>query len=75
VTVLGAWFHVTKLAEDLQEAENRVELDPIAKDTNATPAPRVVFGFSKNTREILGASGATENARPPLYRSFVLFSA
>lgn len=64
-------IHVTVLAEDLPENENRVELDSQAKDLNGIPAPRVVYKFSDNTlrildhgagtaREFLSATGATE---------------
>jgi choline dehydrogenase-like flavoprotein len=59
------------LAEDLPEEDNRVELDPAARDSNGIPAARVIYAFSENTRrllqhgvraarELLQAAGATD---------------
>lgn len=64
-------IHVTVLAEDLPDDENRVELHPQAKDSNGIPAPRVTYRLSENTlrmldhgsrtaRELLRTAGATE---------------
>jgi len=64
-------IQVTALAEDLPDDENRVELDPEARDSDGIPAPRVVYRFSENTRrmvdhaahavrQFLTAAGATE---------------
>ncbi len=64
-------IHVTVLAEDLPENDNRVELDPQATDVNGIPAPRVEYKLSENTlrildhgartaRELLSAAGAAE---------------
>jgi choline dehydrogenase-like flavoprotein len=40
-------IQVTALTEDLPDDENRVELDPEAKDSNCIPAPRVTYRFSE----------------------------
>ena len=56
--------------EDLPEEHNRVTLDPVLKDSNGIPAPRIDYAISENTRrmmehgiaraeEILTAAGAT----------------
>jgi choline dehydrogenase-like flavoprotein len=57
--------------EDLPEEHNRVTLDPVLKDSNGIPAPKIDYAISENTRrmmehgiarasEILTAAGATE---------------
>lgn len=57
--------------EDLPDEENRVELDPVAKDSNGIPAPRVIYKPGENSqklvqhglkmgRQVLEASGAIE---------------
>ena len=56
--------------EDLPEEHNRVSLDPVLKDSNGIPAPRINYTISENTRrmmehgiaraeEILTEAGAT----------------
>jgi choline dehydrogenase-like flavoprotein len=56
--------------EDLPEEHNRVTLDPVLKDSNGIPAPRIDYTIGENTRcmmehgitraeEILTAAGAT----------------
>jgi choline dehydrogenase-like flavoprotein len=56
--------------EDLPEEHNRVTLDPVLKDGNGIPAPKIHYTISENTRrmmehgiaraqEILIAAGAT----------------
>jgi choline dehydrogenase-like flavoprotein len=56
--------------EDLPEEHNRVTLDPVLKDSNGIPAPRVEYAISENTyrmmehgiaraEDILRAAGAT----------------
>ena len=56
--------------EDLPEEHNRVTLDPVLKDSNGIPAPRIDYTISENTQrmmehgiaraeEILTAAGAT----------------
>jgi choline dehydrogenase-like flavoprotein len=55
--------------DDLPEEHNRVTLDPVLKDSNGIPAPRIDYAISENTRymmehgiaraeEILTAAGA-----------------
>jgi choline dehydrogenase-like flavoprotein len=55
--------------DDLPEEHNRVTLDPVLKDSNGIPAPRIDYALSENTRhmmehgiaraeEILTAAGA-----------------
>jgi choline dehydrogenase-like flavoprotein len=55
--------------EDLPEEHNQVTLDPVLKDSNGIPAPRIDYAISENTRrmmehgiaraeEILAAAGA-----------------
>ncbi len=44
---------VTVLGEDLPEAQNRVDLDPNATDSNGIPAPRVTYGYSENSLRML----------------------
>jgi len=56
--------------EDLPEEHNRVTLDPVLKDSNGIPAPKIDYTISENTRrmmehgiaraeEILAEAGAT----------------
>src|SRR6478609_6418296 len=62
---------LSAICEDLPEAHNRVTLDPVLKDSNGIPAPRIDYTLSENTRrmmehgiaraeEILTAAGATQ---------------
>ena len=57
--------------EDLPEEHNRVTLDPVLKDANGIPAPKIDYTVGENTRrmldhaiarttEILEAAGATD---------------
>jgi len=48
---------IAVMAEDLPEDVNRVDLDPLAKDSNGIPAARVTYRASENTLRIL-AHGA-----------------
>jgi choline dehydrogenase-like flavoprotein len=56
--------------DDLPEPQNRVTIDPVLRDSNGIPAPRVEYTIGENTRrmmehgiarasEILAAAGAT----------------
>src|SRR5712691_10169912 len=47
------------LAEGLPENDNRVELDPQAKDVNGIPAPRVEYKLSENALRILDHGART----------------
>jgi choline dehydrogenase-like flavoprotein len=46
-------IRVTVLGEDLPEEQNRVELDPVARDSSGIPAPRVIYGYSENSLKML----------------------
>jgi choline dehydrogenase-like flavoprotein len=46
-------IRLTVLGEDLPEEQNRVELDPEAKDSSGIPAPRVIYGYSENSLKML----------------------
>ena len=64
--------------EDLPEEHNRVTLDPVLKDANGIPAPKIDYTVGENTRrmldhaiarttEILEAAGATDiRAQSPI---------
>ena len=66
------------LCEDLPEVHNRVTLDPVLKDANGIPAPKIDYTISENShrmlqhavargREVLTAAGAVEvNDQTPL---------
>lgn len=64
-------IRITVLGEDLPEEKNRVELDPLIKDSNTIPAARVSYNYSENSlkmpehglsmaRQALEAAGAVE---------------
>ena len=68
------------IGEDLPEEHNRVELDPILKDSNGIPAPKIFYTLSENSRRLLDdamknaetalkAAGAHETERTSLLRS------
>jgi choline dehydrogenase-like flavoprotein len=67
------------IAEDLPEAGNRVELDPVRKDSDGLPAAKLIYRMSENSRrllkfhleraaESLRAAGAYETVTAPLIR-------
>jgi choline dehydrogenase-like flavoprotein len=67
------------IAEDLPEERNRVVLDPVLKDANGLPAPKLIYRMSGNShrllafhlaraKESLEAAGATEVVIAPLIR-------
>ena len=67
------------IAEDLPEEENRVVLDPVLKDADGIPAPKLIYRMSENSRrllqfhlqrakESLEAAGAHEVVIAPLIR-------
>jgi choline dehydrogenase-like flavoprotein len=41
------------IAEDLPEEKNRVVLDPVLKDADGIPAPKLVYRMSENSRRLL----------------------
>jgi choline dehydrogenase-like flavoprotein len=67
------------IAEDLPDEANRVVLDPVLKDGDGIPAPKVIYRMSENSyrllrfhqeraRESLQAAGAYETIVAPLIR-------
>ena len=67
------------IAEDLPEETNRVVLDPLLKDADGIPAPKLVYRMSENSRrllqfhlqrarESLEAAGAKQTVIAPLIR-------
>ena len=69
--LLGHRLGMSTITEDLPEEHNRVTLDPVLKDSNGIPAPRIHYTMSENTRkmmdhgiarskDILAAAGATD---------------
>ncbi len=67
------------IAEDLPEVENRVVLDPVLKDADGIPAPKLIYRMSENSKrllqfhlarakESLEAAGANETVIAPLIR-------
>ena len=67
------------ICEDLPEIENRVVLDPVLKDSDGIPAPRLLYRMSENSkrllqfhlvraRESLEAAGARHVVTAPLIR-------
>lgn len=67
------------IAEDLPEEENRVVLDPMKKDSDGIPAPKLVYRMSENSKrllqfhlqrakESLEAAGAYQTVIAPLIR-------
>jgi choline dehydrogenase-like flavoprotein len=67
------------IAEDLPDEENRVVLDPVLKDSDGIPAPKIVYRMSENSyrllefhlaraKESLEAAGAYETVVAPLIR-------
>lgn len=68
------------IGEDLPEEHNRVELDPVLKDSNGIPTPKIFYTLSENSRRLLDdamknaetalkAAGAHETERTSLLRS------
>jgi choline dehydrogenase-like flavoprotein len=67
------------IAEDLPEEQNRVVLDPVLKDADGIPAPKLLYRMSQNSKrllqfhlgrakESLEAAGASEVVVAPLIR-------
>ena len=67
------------ICEDLPEEENRIVLDPVLKDGDGIPAPKIIYRMSENSkrllqfhlaraRESLEAAGAYETVVAPLIR-------
>jgi choline dehydrogenase-like flavoprotein len=67
------------IAEDLPDEQNRVVLDPVLKDANGIPAPKLIYRMDENSKrlmkfhlarakESLEAAGASEVVIAPLIR-------
>ena len=67
------------ICEDLPDEPNRVVLDPVVRDSNGIPAPKIIYRMSENSRrllqfhlararESLEAAGAYETVVAPLIR-------
>jgi choline dehydrogenase-like flavoprotein len=58
----GHRLNVGVACDDLPEAHNRVTLDPVLKDSDGIPAPRIDYAFSANTMKMMehGIARATE---------------
>ena len=41
------------ICEDLPEEHNRVTFDPVLKDSNGIPAPKINYTLSENSRRML----------------------
>jgi choline dehydrogenase-like flavoprotein len=78
--LMGRRMSVGCCTEDLPEEHNRVTLDPVLKDGNGIPAPKIDYTISANTslmmdhamargKEILAAAGAVDVGviRPVIY--------
>src|SRR5882762_9613634 len=51
--LLGHRVGIGVACEDLPEEHNRVSLDPVLKDSNGIPAPRIDYTISENTRRMM----------------------
>jgi choline dehydrogenase-like flavoprotein len=67
------------IAEDLPDEENRIVLDPVLRDADGIPAPKIIYRMSENSRRLLAfhlararesleAAGACETVVAPLIR-------
>jgi choline dehydrogenase-like flavoprotein len=67
------------IAEDLPDHDNRVVLDPVLKDADGIPSPKIIYRMSENSnrllkfhllkaKESLEAAGAYETVVAPLIR-------
>jgi choline dehydrogenase-like flavoprotein len=77
--VFGRAFEWGIIAEDLPDESNRVVLDPVLKDSDGIPAPKIIYKNSENTkkmidfhleraREAMMAAGAVDISLTPLMR-------
>src|SRR4029079_19595823 len=76
----GHRLTLSAICEDLPEEHNRVTLDPVLKDSDGIPAPRIDYTIGENTarmmehgiaraKEVMAAAKATDNCvnSPILY--------
>ncbi|MHA6642807.1 GMC family oxidoreductase [Mesorhizobium sp. A623] len=77
--VFGRAFEWGIIAEDLPDEANAVVLDPVLKDSDGIPAPKIIYKNSDNTRKMIDfhlerakeamlAAGATDISTTPLMR-------
>ena len=52
------------ICEDLPEEHNRVTLDPVLKDCNGIPAPKIDYTLSENSRRMLDHAVARATRDP-----------
>ena len=52
-TIFNRKLGLSAICEDLPEEHNRVTLDPVLKDSNGIPAPRIEYTLSDNTRKMI----------------------
>ncbi|MBM3645861.1 MAG: GMC family oxidoreductase [Alphaproteobacteria bacterium] len=51
--LLNRRIYLAAICEDLPEAHNRVTLDPVLKDSDGIPAPRIDYTLSENSKRML----------------------
>ena len=51
--LLNHRLYLSAICEDLPEEHNRVTLDPVLKDSNGIPAPKIDYTISENTRRMM----------------------
>ncbi len=51
--LLNRRLAMSTITEDLPEEHNRVTLDPVLKDSNGIPAPRIDYTIGDNTRKMM----------------------
>lgn len=77
--VFGRAFEWGIIAEDLPDETNRVVLDPVLKDSDGIPAPKIIYKNSDNTKKMIDfhlerakeamiAAGAVDISTTPLMR-------
>jgi choline dehydrogenase-like flavoprotein len=59
--LLNRRIYLSAICEDLPEEHNRVTLDPVLKDGNGIPAPKVEYRIGENTQKMI--QHALKNAR------------
>jgi choline dehydrogenase-like flavoprotein len=52
-TIFNRKLGLSAICEDLPEEHNRVTLDPVLKDSNGIPAPKIEYTLSDNTRKMI----------------------
>ena len=52
-SLLNRRLAMSTITEDLPEEHNRVTLDPVLKDSNGIPAPKIDYTIGENTRKMM----------------------